>query len=241
MICPRCGAANGVDVPHGPDQEGSHRLALAQQMAKRVLCDACAQIVDHEDSQARKHERQLMHRRRMQMLPKSLHTATFKASPAGAEAIDAAKLWVAEGGTLTLTGSVGTGKTCLAAVAASHLMWERDVIWQSVPSMLSNAIAAPSEDDRKTALRAILGSGALVLDDLDKIKPAEWASSQVFAAIDNRVSNGAPLLVTLNKSIGELAAFIGGDFGPAIASRLAEQHVVQLTGNDQRLIAAGGG
>lgn len=237
MICPRCQNPNGLAVEHGPDREGSRRLALVHMMARRVLCDSCQTIVDHEDSQAREHERQQVQRQRILTLPRELQSVDMAKSPADGEAVDAAKLWVAQGGALTLVGIVGAGKTYLAAAATAQMMAERDVSWQSVPSMLAAATAAFGDDDRRKAVRAIVGNGALVLDDLDKIKPGDWAASQLFAAIDNRLTSGAPLLITLNKSLGELADFIGGEFGPAIASRLSQQHVVELHGADQRLVA----
>jgi hypothetical protein len=78
----------------------------------------------------------------------------------------------------------------------------------------------------------LTGSGAIVLDDIDKSNPSEHVRNQLFPAIDQRVEAGAPMIVTANSSIGQL----GERLGEAIMSRLAGHCTpLELDGPDRRL------
>jgi DNA replication protein DnaC len=225
--CLGCGKPNGItDAPN----------MMAARLAKLIRCPDCAAKAEREE-QDHQHERQAEHLRlRLLTLPRELRDVRAAKSPAPRSAVDAAWKWAGQGGGLMLVGPVGTGKTYLAAAAVRHMMRDRDVTWQSVPSMLTLAVAAFDDEGRKQAVRAITGRSALVLDDLDKMKPSEWTAAQLYAAIDNRVTSGAPLLVTANKTPAQLASHVGGEFGKAIASRLAGYcHVVECDGSDVRL------
>lgn len=228
--CPQCGEPNGVEFTPGLSP-------FVASMASRVLCDAC--WADNHDREERvaEFERRRIHRIRInETLPRELRDVRSKNSQAPAEAKAAALEWIRDGGGLFLGGPVGTGKTYLAAAAVRVALGNHDVRWASVPSMLTAALAAFGDDDRRTAMSSITGTGAVVLDDLDKMKPSEWAAAQIFAAIDNRVNAGTRLLITSNKSPGELQKFIGGDLGNSIASRIVGYcRVVHIPGRDLRV------
>lgn len=81
----------------------------------------------------------------------------------------------------------------------------------------------------------MIGTEALVLDDLDKARRSEYASEQLLCAIDKRITAGAPLLVTTNLMPSQLADRFPG-YGPMIVSRLrgyCETFLVE--GPDRRL------
>jgi len=101
-----------------------------------------------------------------------------------------------------------------------------------MPILIAQLGAAFSDAARREAIGVLTGTGALVLDDLDKIKPSEWAVTQVFAALDKRIQAGSPLLVTTNKTPTQL----GEQFGEPVMSRIVGYcRVFELPGRDMRL------
>lgn len=158
--------------------------------------------------------------------------------PGRAGAIRAARTWSTGQGKpgLLLVGNVGTGKTRLAGTALWHRLGWQNAMWVSVPVLIAKSLGGFDTDAKRQAVRVLTeGSRTLVLDDIDKVKAGEWVSSQLFAAIDSRVSAGAGLLVTANLMPDELAEKLGGDFGTAIVSRLLEHcEPKKLVGRDRR-------
>jgi DNA replication protein DnaC len=133
---------------------------------------------------------------------------------------------------LCLTGPVGVGKTWLAAAAAWERLQTYSVRWVSTARLMAQLRSGFNSEAKAKADTIIAGTGAIVLDDLDKVKPSEYAREVLFAAIDGRVEEGSPLLVTTNKSMGEL----GNQLGDPIMSRLAGHcRVVKMVGDDRRV------
>jgi DNA replication protein DnaC len=186
---------------------------------KPFLCDQCKPRV-------------LSDRRIKANIPAGLTGLRFNDTTTG-PAADAARQWGAgEINGVLLCGPVGVGKTHLAACAINQRLERGQVKWVSVPSMIARALAAFDSEERKQATTELTGRGGIVLDDLDKVKPSDWALSQLFVAIDTRVTAGAPLFVTTNMQPGEIAK----TFGEAIASRLVGHCLVRkLDGQDRRL------
>jgi len=143
---------------------------------------------------------------------------------------------------LVLSGNVGVGKTFAAAWTIWRAWQHREVRWVGVARAMGQLRAAFGDQDRANALRALTGDRSVVLDDIDKIPGTESGLSMLLAAIDARIAENAPLLVTMNSGIGELAGQIdrgkGGYLGEAIASRLSAGKVVELAGQDKRLRVA---
>lgn len=155
-------------------------------------------------------------------------------------AVAAARAWLAGGMPrgLVLTGPIGAGKTAIAAAAC----WDAQIehvgacVFASVPRMLARTMAGYSSTERADALRIITGDEPIVLDDLDKLNATEWAATQLFAAIDTRVTEGTRLIVTTNLGLDQLAHRLGGEHGPAIASRLVGYcRTLVVNGTDRRL------
>lgn len=231
---------------------------LIQQLRAPTLCETCIAEAEAAEAVERQHERN--RERREHELRRDARRHQLSTVPANYRrelssldldddnraAIRAAVAWRdGEQRGLVLTGPVGSGKSTIAAAAC----WEAQLrhppeagvippLWSSVPIMLGKLLASFSQTERATALRAITGTQAIVLDDLDKLNATDWAATQLFAAIEGRVIEGAQLLVTTNLTLDELDARLGGEFGTAIASRLVGYcRVVRVAGRDRRMPA----
>lgn len=137
---------------------------------------------------------------------------------------------------LVLTGEVGRGKTTLAAAACLLALGRIQVRWLSAGALLSKLSMGFDSPQRQEALEALHCRHALVLDDIDKVRPTEYGAEQLYVAIDECVANRRPLLITANASLNDIADRYPGQTGEAIASRLAsldEKH--RVTGPDRRL------
>ncbi len=200
-----------------------------------LVCTLCS---DEMEATAERAESEEKRRERLTWsnLPVPMHGFEFREMVTGEnrdEAINAARDWASDEKPrgLVIFGDVGTGKTRLAATAAWQRLRRWNVRWVSVPVLLAQLGAAFDDKARKEAISVLTGKGALILDDLDKVNPSEWAVNQIFAALDTRIQAGAPLLITTN----EPPSGLGAKFGEPVMSRVAEQRVLKLPGQDMRL------
>jgi DNA replication protein DnaC len=162
-------------------------------------------------------------------------------SPAREAAVDAAWTWAANPLTargILLAGPVGIGKTRIAATAAAEWLRHGGALrWMPVTNVMMKLGLGFGNPDREKAIQWLeSGEGALVLDDLDKVKPSDWQLAPLFTAINRWVDHEQPLLVTCNKTLAELERDFGERYGPPIASRLAEHcEVFEIKGRDRRV------
>ena len=107
-----------------------------------------------------------------------------------------------------------------------------------MPDLVSRSFT----DEGREQLAAVLtGSGPLVLDDIDKTSLGDWVAGQLFAAIDNRLANDRPLLITSNLDVSGLVGLFPERFRRAVGSRIAGScEVVELKGSDRRLQRSAG-
>lgn len=108
---------------------------------------------------------------------------------------------------LYIAGPIGTGKTMLASCLSLDLIRAgRSVVWSNVGDLLRSLRA--TFNDRDTNEAAIIDHFAnvsiLVLDDLGKERPTEWAAEQLFAIFNRRYDYGKPTIVTTNYSGADL-------------------------------------
>lgn len=207
-------------------------LAARMANATRRTCDSCIDRLERQEREAEAHARCQRHLD-ASGLPRRFRGLSFDDFEIGGNtsAFAAAREW-ADGKLdgLMLFGPLGVGKTTLAAAAINVRLQRQPVQWASVPSLIAESFGDQQAKER--AARILTGSRPLVLDDLDKVKPNEWVASQLFAAIDNRLTAGTGLLVTTNLRNSEIAA----TFGEAIASRLKGYCALrEMTGPDRRL------
>lgn len=154
----------------------------------------------------------------------------------------AVEQWAKSGGSLYLTGSIGTGKT--------HAAWEviQRVRERMAPNLSLSSLEnsghvsawratalldalRPGSDDARTVVEQCQDAPLLLLDDLGAEKPSEWTQERLYEVIDDRYAWERPVIITSNvppKSLGEWV-------GDRVASRLAEMcDVIALTGADRR-------
>jgi DNA replication protein DnaC len=159
-------------------------------------------------------------------------------------AIESAEAWArGEIKGLVLAGRVGVGKSRLAAVAAQGLIYHRvnalpldskpimPIRWVSVPKLIRNSRGDFDSDARRDAQKVIAGGMGLVLDEIDKVKPTEFALDLLFEAIDGRASDGKPLLLTTNMRFPELKDLLGSPIASRIAGYCQGRRII---GEDRR-------
>lgn len=152
-----------------------------------------------------------------------------------------------------IAGDAGVGKT-YAACGAIRAFVETHVIdvmgtevyrgprakFVCVPdwfAMMRSTYSNRSEDEREV-YEKYAKSGFLVLDDLGKGAPSEWASERVYMLLEHRYGNELPTIITSNYTLNELAARLSSDkqTRESIVSRIAGMcEGVRMDGNDRRL------
>lgn len=244
--CADCGREQRLYVAQ--NSPGLILMIARSQLASEspVLCEGCAAAREQE---AELHEERERQRERVEKrlgrsgIPRKWRSAVFESIEDDAprrEAIGAAMEWgLGERRGLLLHGPVGRGKTAIAAAAAVARLQIQAVRWIGVADLLLTLSLPFDAPERAKALRALqIGDRrvALVLDDLDKAKPTDHALAPLFVAVNEWVEAEQPLLVTLNRTLDELAADFGDRFGEPIASRLAEHcKLVEVGGRDRRI------
>lgn len=137
---------------------------------------------------------------------------------------------------ISLTGSVGVGKTMLVSIIANEFIKNKIPVAFVVTLELMGALrtAQFSETDnieeRITKLTTI---PVVIFDDVGKEKPTEWVQNQYFRIVDGRYRRNLTTIFTSNYSFKELAKV----FDSAVISRLFELtkgRQVEVTAKDYR-------
>jgi DNA replication protein DnaC len=210
-----------------------------------VYCDDCTQR--ETDAAAAREARAAQQRfvegqRRRSGIPAKWAAQDFDSIEADrqrAPAISAAAEWalgIRKRG-LLFTGDIGRGKTAIAAAAANGRLSRGEAVrWLPVGELLMDLRMPFDSPEYVRAQRALDARTALVLDDLDKVRPSDHAREPIYVAVNAWVEAEMPLIVTMNRSLLELADEFGDRYGDAIASRLAGYcEEFEVGGRDRRV------
>lgn len=135
-----------------------------------------------------------------------------------------------QGGGLLFAGTVGTGKTHLAAGIANYIITEHGipVIVSNVPELFGKLRDFSTSDSLMKELRRI---PLLILDDIGKEKVTDWNREKLYEIVNTRYEDYLPLVITSNDTPREMEK----NLGCATYSRLCEMcELVTMTGSDWR-------
>lgn len=219
----------------GRDLDSKPVILFGREIKPPALCDPCLDIeLAAADEERRRHE--FLASLSRSKLPRDKQAVELTGPMA-----ELARQWATrQKPIVVLTGPVGVGKTHAAAGAIWLALQHRAVRWVEVARAMTQLRAAFGDRDRADALSALTGSDSVVLDDLDKVPATEQGLSMIFAAIDARIAEGSPLLVTMNSDLAGLAKRLDPKdtgAGEAIVSRLQVGRVIALAGRDRRVAA----
>lgn len=152
---------------------------------------------------------------------------------------------------LILCGDYGTGKTHLAVGVARRLtlgklIRPQYILWSDFMERIQASWGGKS-DGAKLEMELLDKSkvrGILIIDDLDKIRPAEWNLRYLFNIIDHRCKLNLPTVITSNTMFNDWESYLSKgdeDKAKAIISRITGKlwGVVSFQGSDYRKAARG--
>jgi DNA replication protein DnaC len=132
---------------------------------------------------------------------------------------------------LIFIGNYGTGKTHLAAAICHEVIKQNyQPIFGTTITLLGNIKATYDnfyvETNENTIIERYANCDLLVIDDLGKERPTEWAVEKLYYIINSRYENCLPIIITTNygidKLINRLTVKDNIETGEAIASRIYE-------------------
>lgn len=221
---------------------------------KTCTCDE-AQALERENTRRREEEdrerEERAHRQRVDELSRnSMMGARFKGrtfdgfekTPQNEMAYRQALAYASgfdqsQGNGLLFTGTVGTGKTHLAASIALNLI-EREfsAVFGTVNTLLME-LRNTYDDNRlseQDVFNRLVRCQLLVIDDLGKEKVSDWSQQTLYEIINTRYENNRSLIITTNNSLSELRQRYT-NVGDALIDRIIEMcQGVKMNGDSWR-------
>lgn len=150
----------------------------------------------------------------------------------GINYVDNWKPFKKEGKGILLYGSVGTGKSHLAACIANALIEEGERVVMRNFATIANTLF--NTEDKQEYIDSLCGVGLLIIDDLGAERDSKWMHENVFNVIDTRINTGLPLIVTTNLTNEQLGK-PQGDWEKRIYDRvLGVCHPIEIKGKSMR-------
>lgn len=220
-LCPFCGqkiltclgafVASDAEDPRAAILYGLESVCSCETAKYTAEQEKAAETAKECEKRKQQEKRRLANRWEAAGLPQEWHDRRLSAwaqdTPDRAEAYDAAVVFgsmvLANKGprSLFVAGDIGTGKTFLTSCLCADLLRKgQRLLWRNVSDVLREIRA--SYDNRKTSEEEVLNRfiepPLLVLDDLGKERPTEWAMEQLFSIINARYDRNKPMVITTN-------------------------------------------
>ena len=204
LYCGKCHAAKQTRV-----------MLMGREITPMCLCECEAKKRDEEEAARKEQERfrHIMEMRSAGFSDKQMRDWTFENDDqANAELTTMAKNYVdnfrqmkSENHGLLLYGTVGTGKTYIAACIANALIDKGYPCLVTNFSRLINEIQKDFEH-RQDAIDRLSDYDLLVIDDFAAERSSEYMNEIIFTIIDERYRSKLPLIITTNLTGEELNA-----------------------------------
>ncbi len=127
---------------------------------------------------------------------------------------------------LFITGECGVGKSHLAFATANYLIRNgHSIIAMTMIDLLLKLKSSfnGGEKTEEEILKIYEDCDLLIIDDLGKEKPTEWALQMIYAIVDRRYNAYKPIIITTNFNADELIKKLGdSSIAHAIMDRLFE-------------------
>jgi len=140
-----------------------------------------------------------------------------------------------------LIGKCGTGKTLSASIIVNELAKKQiRIVYKTMVDILQDIRSSfDNNENSYEKVKKYFNYEILIIDDLGKEKPTEWAVSTIFEIINSRYENCKTTIVTSNYSdkalINRLTVGNDNTTATAIVDRLYEMTTpVRVTGESQR-------
>lgn len=203
---------------------------------ERCGCKGEREAEEAERERERRHEAEALRRSRIRAgVPRRYADAVHPDARGYAERI-------ARGRALFVIGPVGTGKTYLVSAVCRELqaMGKRFRMLSSVQLLERYRACYDGDGSELSVTGALVNVPVLVIDDLGKEAPTDWAVERLFRVVDERYNRELPTVVTTQFERPALIKRLsrGGDAENAVAliSRLYQTcDTVRTDGADRRL------
>lgn len=135
---------------------------------------------------------------------------------------------------LLLYGTVGTGKSHVAACIANALIDQGYKVLMSNFATMVNILQS-SFDGKQEYIDSLNRYALLIIDDLGAERKSEFMQEQVFNIIDARCRSGLPMIITSNLSMKQLTEPTEIGFSRIYDRILERCHPIEMSGSSRRI------